>query len=103
MLGFTAIDADVMSSVSPSARALLTASVAMVPFAAGRFSTMTDCPSWDCNSFAITRATESGAPAANGTTMATVRLGYCAEDAPPHETQVSARAARAHACRILKA
>src|SRR3981189_1612389 len=61
------------------------ASVAMVPFAAGRFSRMADCPicAWSC--FAIPRATESGAPAANGTTMVTRRPGYDCPHAAVHQ------------------
>jgi hypothetical protein len=42
MLGLTAIEADVISSMVPSGAARATASVAIVPFAAGRFSTTTD-------------------------------------------------------------
>ena len=76
MLGLTTKDADTTSSVWPSAAALATASVPVMPFAPGRFSTKNDCPVWTASCCAISRAITSGAPPGpNGTIRRTGRLG----------------------------
>src|SRR3954447_26385630 len=50
----------------------------MMPPALGRFSTMTVWPSGLAMAFATTRATVSvGAPAAEGTSMLMLWVGYC--------------------------
>src|SRR5258705_5528251 len=80
---------EAISSVWPSGGAFATNSVAIVPPAPGRFSTMNDCPSESVRRCANRRATTSmPPPAAKPTRMRTVFAGYagpagaCAQTAP---------------------
>ena len=64
------------SKVWPSGADLITASVAMMPLAPGRFSTTTACFSDSLSLGASTRASESPPPpAANGTNILMVCVG----------------------------
>ena len=75
VLGFTANEAEVTSSVWPSAGARATISAPMLPLAPGRLSTTNGWPSWLDSCWPTMRATESGAPAPKPTTMRTGREG----------------------------
>ncbi len=76
-MAFTSSDKDEKSSVVPSAAERATASVAMIAFAPGRFSTITGWPSATLMSCAMTRAmTSVGPPAANPTRTFTGLDGY---------------------------
>src|SRR5688572_6957593 len=62
-----------------------------MPPALGRFSTITVCPRGLPMACATTRATVSvGPPAANGTSMLTLRVGYCCATAAPDTTSTAA-------------
>jgi len=64
------------SSVLPSAGALATASVPMLPPAPVRFSTTNGCPMDSCSAAPSVRPTMSGVdPGGNGTTSLTGREG----------------------------
>jgi hypothetical protein len=61
----------------PSAAALATAAVPVLPLAPGRFSTTNGCPSLACRRSATMRVSTSGVdPALKGTNTVTPRWGH---------------------------
>src|SRR2546422_314677 len=76
-------------SVYPSGACLATYSVAMLPPAPGRFSTMTGCPSTGCRRSAIRRASRSFEPPGGSDTM--MRTGRAGQDAPCAQAQPAGR------------
>src|SRR3989441_8567850 len=82
--GLTVWPLAVSSTVYPSGACLATYSVAMLPPAPGRFSTMTGCPSTGCRPSAIRRASRSFEPPGGRDTM--MRTGRAGQDRSEEHT-----------------